>query len=147
MKAHLAALLALRSLPHHGHHPLGALNILALFTLLLLLCVTGMALLALDQGEGWLAGFFPTDLLWHKWLLAGSHELLAQFSLLLVLLHVIGVFGQSLIDGRNLSRSMLGGIMIPQQHARGWKPLLRRVAILLLVLLPSLVWLLVLRSG
>ncbi len=145
VKAHLAALLALRPLPHHEHHPLDALNILALFSILLLLCVTGMALLALDHGYGWLMGFFPAGMVWHKWLLAGSHELLAQFSLLLVLLHVVGVLGQSLIDRRNLSRSMLGGIMITLHRSRGWKSLWRRVAILLLVLLPSLIELLALR--
>lgn len=146
LKAHLTALLRLKPVPHHGHHPLGALNILFMFTALLLVCLTGMALLALDRGQGPLVGLFPSDMVWHKWLLEGSHTLFANLALLLVLLHVAGVAGQSLIDRRNLSLSMITGIKIakgkPQQNS--WLRLLRKLVILALLLTPSLIGLMVL---
>lgn len=146
LKAHLTALLRLKPVPHHGHHPLGALNILFMFATLLLVCLTGMALLALDRGQGPLVGLFPGDMVWHKWLLEGSHVLFADFALLLVLLHLTGLVGQSLIDRRNLSRAMVTGIKVaqdkPQQNR--WLRLLRKLVILVLLLAPSLIGLIVL---
>ncbi len=91
--------------PHYlGHNPAGGLMILALLTLLLL--TTGSGLLAYGaEGYGPLAGTaIPAAGLWKE-----AHELLANLTLLAVLLHIGGVVAGQLLQGEKLVQAMITG--------------------------------------
>jgi cytochrome b len=114
----------LRARPRHylGHNPLGGWMVLALLVTLLLVSWSGLELYA-DEGKGPLAGARTTlvapaqangkedreredegDSLWED-----VHELLANFCLLLVALHIGGVLVSSLLHRENLVRAMITG--------------------------------------
>jgi len=93
--------------PHYlGHNPAGAAMIVALLFSLIATTFFGMSLLAIE-GEGPLAGTlfanFPEDPL------EEVHEFFANFTLLLVFLHVGGVILSSLQHRENLVRAMFTG--------------------------------------
>jgi cytochrome b len=56
-----------------------------------------------------------------KWL-EEIHELLAHFTLLLILAHVSGVIFSSLLEGENLARSMLTGRKKLRSHWEDFDP-------------------------
>ena len=89
-----------------GHNPAGAAMIVALLLSLIATSFFGMSLLAIE-GEGPLAGTlfasFPEDPL------EEAHEFFANFTLLLVFLHVGGVIVSSLQHRENLVRAMFTG--------------------------------------
>ena len=80
---------------HLGHHPAGGAMILALLLLLVGVSVTGFALTtaAFSRSE------FMEDI----------HEVLANITLALVVLHVLGVIVASLAHGENLVSAMITG--------------------------------------
>jgi len=93
--------------PHYlGHNPAGAAMIIALLLSLIATSFLGMSLLAIE-GEGPLAGTLfaniPEDPL------EEVHEFFANFTLLLVFLHVGGVILSSLQHRENLVRAMFTG--------------------------------------
>lgn len=114
---------------HLGHNPAGAAMTIALLAALLATTASGMALLAAEEGEGplapWLAATgasaTPSPDHGQRWaaheddheegeeLLEEVHELLANATLALILLHVLGVFASSLAHEENLARSMVTG--------------------------------------
>lgn len=104
---HLRGLFA--SSRHHepGHNPAGALAILAMLGLVLLLGVTGLIVLGGEEGFGPLAGAFniAQGLAVHQW-----HDWLAWALSAVVVLHLIGVALESLLQKRNLPRSMVTGL-------------------------------------
>jgi cytochrome b len=75
-----------------GHNPAGGLMVVALLVMLTATGVTGW--LALDAGRGWLEEL---------------HEGVANATLLLVGLHVLGVLVSSVAHGENLVRAMITG--------------------------------------
>ena len=75
-----------------------------------------MALLAVDGG-GPLAGTFVAN--FNEELLEDLHELLANTSVLLVVLHVAGVLVSSLLHRENLIRSMFTGVKLRKHEAEG----------------------------
>ena len=98
----------LRGTPPHylGHNPLASVMVLALLLGLALTSFSGMVVFA-AEGQGPL-----TDTLFARWRadwVEELHELLANFTLLLVFLHVAGVVVSSFLEGENLVRAMITG--------------------------------------
>lgn len=94
--------------PKHftGHNPAGGAMVLLLMVMLLLIVFTGMATLA-TEGAGPLASTFFAQ--FSEDLLEDLHEALADFLMLLILIHIGGVIISSLIHRENLVRAMLDG--------------------------------------
>jgi cytochrome b len=77
-----------------GHDPAGGAMIATLLTTLLLTVASGLATYYLPAMEGGLAEI---------------HEVLASLTLFLVIVHVIGVFVSSYLQGENLIGGMISG--------------------------------------
>jgi cytochrome b len=106
MLAYLKGMLSLK-VPHYlGHNPLGAAMVIALLLSIALASMTGMVMIA-NEGNGPLAGtFFST---WGGDWMEDVHEFFANFTLLLVLIHVSGVVVSSFLEGENLIKAMVTG--------------------------------------
>ena len=114
------SLLAFRPKHYLGHNPLGGWMIVALLATLLLVCWSGLEVYAV-QGKGPLAQTTLTPIAEarahddeggkgsHENLWEDVHEALANFCLFLILLHVSGALGASLIHRENLVRAMVTG--------------------------------------
>ncbi|SHF58944.1 Cytochrome b [Modicisalibacter ilicicola DSM 19980] len=91
-----------------GHNPAGGLMALALILLVVATGLSGMVLYAADEGAGPLAGLIPVTEAWEE----GAeevHEVLANLTLGMIGLHVVGVIFSSLRHRENLVASMLHG--------------------------------------
>ena len=106
MLTYFKEMLSLKT-PHYlGHNPLGAAMVIALLLGVLLVSITGMATIA-NEGNGPLAGtFFST--LGGDWM-EDIHEFFANFTLLMVLIHVSGVVVSSFLEDENLVKAMVTG--------------------------------------
>jgi cytochrome b len=103
--AYLKDLISLKSQRYLGHNPAGAAMILLLLTSLVATVITGFAVYGADQTAGPLAGIgSANEKIWEE-----VHEFFANFSLALVILHMMGVAIESYIHKENLIRSMLHG--------------------------------------
>ncbi len=89
-----------------GHNPAGAAMIVLLLFSLLMTCITGFAVYGADQAAGPLADIVGSENeeLWEE-----THEFFANFTLLLVFVHILGVAFESFIHGENLVKSMWNG--------------------------------------
>jgi cytochrome b len=114
---------------HVGHSPAGGAMTVALLFALALTAISGMANLAVEEGEGPLAGIVTARSL-PAWMMeagdedndiAGEHgegskafeeihEIAANATLLLVVLHLTGVLWASRARGENLARTMITGL-------------------------------------
>ena len=111
--AYLKSMLALKA-PHYlGHNPLAAAMVVALLLNITLLALTGMILIA-DEGNGPLAQTFFAS--WSGDWVEDVHEFFANFTLLLVILHVSGVLLSSLLEGENLVKAMVTGRKRARSH-------------------------------
>ena len=97
---------ALKSKRYLGHNPAGAAMIVLLIISLLLTVLSGLVVYAADQNLGPLAGMVGSsnEKLWEE-----AHEIMANFTLLLVIVHVAGVAFESLVHGENLVNAMWNG--------------------------------------
>lgn len=92
-----------------GHNPAGGLMIVVLLASLLMTGFFGMALYAVEEQAGPLAGWFGAlGEGWEEWF-EEAHELFANFTVLLVVTHVAGVVVESLLHRENLVRAMFTG--------------------------------------
>jgi cytochrome b len=92
-----------------GHNPAGGLMILLLLLSLLITTVSGVMLYGADQWQGPLGGVLQnTSAHWID-LFEETHEVFANFTLVLVAIHVIGVIWESLLHQDNLLRAMFTG--------------------------------------
>jgi len=109
VKEYLGSVLRLNPRRYLGHNPAGGLMIVVLLASLLVTGFSGMALYAVEQHAGPLAGWLGT--LGETWeeVFEGLHEFFANFTLFLVVVHVAGVLVESLLHGENLVRAMFTG--------------------------------------
>jgi len=108
VKTYLKDLLTLRATRHLGHNPAGGAMILALFVSLVLTTFTGVGAYG-AEGGGPMAGWFIGIGEFGGEALEEIHEFFANFTLLLVVVHVGGVVLGSLLHRENLVRAMFTG--------------------------------------
>lgn len=120
--AYLRGLATGRAKRHIGHSPAGGAMTVALLLALALTALSGMATLAVEDGEGPLAGLVTAQSL-PAWAMEDEdygdgetgeafeeiHEIAVNATLLLIVLHVAGVLVASMVHHENLVRSMLTG--------------------------------------
>lgn len=93
--------------PHYlGHNPAAAAMIISLILSIIAVSISGMSIIA-TQGQGPLAGTFFAALN-AEWM-EEIHEFFANFTLLLVFMHVVGVLFSSMLESENLVRAMITG--------------------------------------
>ncbi|HYQ71634.1 MAG TPA: cytochrome b/b6 domain-containing protein [Gammaproteobacteria bacterium] len=102
--------LTCRARRYLGHNPAGSAMILAMIFSLAATTVTGLALYGYAEFSGPLAGLMGDVSGWPGDSLEDVHEFLADFTVMLVLLHIAGVVFSSLLHRENLVRSMFTGI-------------------------------------
>jgi cytochrome b len=124
VKDYLSSLLKLEPAHHVGHNPAGSWAIVMLLGLGILTSLAGWAMYN-DIGGN---------------VLEELHEGLATTMLLVVLVHLAGVFSGSLLHGENLVRAMLTGCKkgLPEEAIASARPL---AAVLLLVWVAAAGWL------
>ena len=113
---YVAGLVRFSSRRYLGHSPAGGAMIVALLVMISATIVTGMANLAADRGEGPLAGaiskverpIIPGQRR-PRLLMKQVHETVANITLVLVVLHVLGVALGSFAHRENLVRAMITG--------------------------------------
>jgi cytochrome b len=102
---YLKDLAALKKKRYIGHNPAGAAMIVLLMISLLLTVLTGFAVYGADQAAGPLASIGSgNEKMWEE-----THEFFANFTLLLVVVHVAGVVIESYIHRENLAKAMVNG--------------------------------------
>lgn len=104
--AYLQDVVKLNSKRYLGHNPAGSAMIVMLIIALLLTCISGLIVYAADQNLGPLAGLVNStnEKMWEE-----VHEIIANFTLSLVAIHVLGVFFESVIHNENLVKAMWNG--------------------------------------
>ena len=91
-----------------GHNPAGGAMVIMLMLSLLFTTVTGILLFGAGEQAGPLAHWFTQGSGWAD-PLEEVHEFFANFTLLLVVVHVGGVMVESLIHRENLVAAMISG--------------------------------------
>jgi len=92
-----------------GHNPAGGAMVILLMVSLLITSASGVLLLGVEDKAGPLAGWFSQGGdLWGS-VLEELHEFFANFALLLVFVHVVGVIVESIIHRENLVSAMITG--------------------------------------
>lgn len=100
---------AFRARHYPGHNPAGGAMIMLMLITLVLTCLSGIAAYGAVESAGPLgnqlgmAGEFWEDVL------KETHEVLANFMVLLIVTHVFGVIASSLLHRENLIKAMLTG--------------------------------------
>jgi cytochrome b len=112
---YLASLIRRSSKRYVGHSPAGGAMIVALLIMIAATAGTGMANLAADRGEGPFSGIIsradPSAPGQRRppLLIKQVHETIANITLLLVVLHVLGVLAASIAHRENLVAAMMTG--------------------------------------
>lgn len=96
-----------------GHNPAGGAMVILLMLSLTIAVVSGIALYGNTDLAGPMAGMFQGE--YSADILEELHEFFANFTLMLVVLHVAGVFWSSRMHKENLVRSMLTGFKKEEQ--------------------------------
>ncbi|MGD2075257.1 MAG: cytochrome b/b6 domain-containing protein [Gammaproteobacteria bacterium] len=98
----------LRARRYVGHNPAGGAMILLMLASLVLLSASGMAVYGIEESAGPLAMLGGSYGRFEE-VAEGVHEFFANFTLLLVVIHVAGVMVESAIHRENLAKSMVTG--------------------------------------
>ena len=101
--------LLLRAKRYLGHNPAGAAMIVLLLISLLLTTLTGLAIYGASESAGPLAGWFGNVGELGEDVIKEVHEFFANFTIVLVAIHVGGVIFESLAHRENLVRAMFNG--------------------------------------
>ncbi len=102
-----------------GHNPAGGAMIILLMFSLLMICITGVLLLGADDHTGPAAWLFIQSADTWSGMLEEVHEFFANFTLLLVIIHVLGVVVESLIHKENLVSAMITGFKSEKIETEG----------------------------
>lgn len=117
IKAFIKDTLYLRAKRYLGHNPAGGAMILLMIISLLITTVTGLAIYGIEEQAGPLASWYTQkDSLWGD-VFEETHEFFANFTLLLVFIHVAGVIIESFIHKENLVKSMVDGKKRSDTHS------------------------------
>ncbi len=92
-----------------GHNPAGGAMVILLILSLLLTTTTGIFLLGAEDQAGPAAQFFVDSGEYWEDILEEAHEFFANFTVILVFFHVLGVLAESFIHKENLISAMLSG--------------------------------------
>jgi len=92
-----------------GHNPAGGAMIFLLLISLVITTITGLFLYGLEEGQGPLASLPYQNWLSVKKYINELHDFFANFTLFLILIHIIGVLIESIIHKENLIHSMISG--------------------------------------
>lgn len=111
--AYVKDLISFKAKRYIGHNPAGAAMILLLLISLVLTSVSGLAVYGADQGAGPLA-FIGSR---HEKLWEEVHEFFANFTLFLVVVHILGVFAGSYLHRENLVKAMWTGRKKPDLNS------------------------------
>lgn len=103
------AVLMRRAPRYLGHNPAGGVMIVILLASLMITVVTGLGYYGADKGLGPLASMLTgvSDSATHT--LKEIHEFFANFTLVLVAIHLLGVIWESLLHRENLTWAMITG--------------------------------------
>lgn len=107
--AYLRTVLMLRPPRYLGHNPAGGLMIVLMLASLLSTTVAGLMLYGIEEHAGPLAGVMAGAGHDTEEAVEHVHEFLANFTLALVVVHVLGVVVESVLHRENLVRGMLTG--------------------------------------
>ncbi len=104
--AYIKDVLTLKANRYLGHNPAGAAMIMLLLVSLLITSITGFAVYGADLGAGPLSYMTGSsnEKLWEE-----VHDFFANFTLLLVFVHILGVIVESYIHRENLAKAMWNG--------------------------------------
>jgi cytochrome b len=107
--AYLKALLARRAPRYIGHNPAGGAMIILLLVSLTGTVLSGLLLYGMGDAAGPFAGLAAhAGFVWPD-VVEAVHEFLANFTLLLVAVHLLGIAVGSLVHRENLTRAMIDG--------------------------------------
>ena len=101
--------LTLRAPRYLGHNPAGGAMIIALLLSLTITVAAGLILYGADKGLGPLAGLLLDSSEAFAHAVKKVHEFFANFTLLLVAGHLVGVIWESLLHHENLAHAMITG--------------------------------------
>ncbi len=90
-----------------GHNPAGGTMVILLLLMLLITTISGLFVYGIEDFSGPFAGILHGE--FYAELFETLHELAANSTILLILLHVSGVIYTSIEYGENLARSMVTG--------------------------------------
>ncbi|MFO1420161.1 MAG: cytochrome b/b6 domain-containing protein [Candidatus Competibacteraceae bacterium] len=107
--AYTKGVLMLRAPRYLGHNPAGGAMIIALLLSLTITVMAGLMLYGADKGLGPLAGLLADSSDGLIDTTKEIHEFFANFTLLLVVGHLVGVIWESLLHRENLARAMITG--------------------------------------
>ena len=100
-----------------GHNPAGGAMILLMIISLLITTFTGIAVYGAEEQAGPMASLFSQSHgFWGK-AFEEIHEFFANFTLLLVCIHVAGVIIESMIHKENLVKSMITGMKTSEKDS------------------------------
>ncbi|MCW8910865.1 MAG: cytochrome b/b6 domain-containing protein [Gammaproteobacteria bacterium] len=110
IKQFIKETLSFRAKRYIGHNPAGGAMILLMIISLLITTITGIAVYGAEEQLGPLASLFSQSHGFWGDAFEEIHEFFANFTLLLVLIHVAGVIIESMIHKENLVKSMITGM-------------------------------------
>jgi cytochrome b len=93
-----------------GHNPVGGWMIIIMLIMIALISITGLLLYGADEHAGPLAGLMAGAGKGLTATLEDSHEFLANFTVFLVAVHLVGVMVESILQKENLARAMVTGM-------------------------------------
>jgi cytochrome b len=106
---YLRDVLTLRAPRHLGHNPAGGMMIIVLLLSLTATATAGLMLYGADKGLGPLAGLLVDSSDSTIDTIKELHEFFANFTLILVAGHLMGVIWESLLHRENLAHAMITG--------------------------------------
>jgi len=108
--------LMFRAKRYLGHNPAGGAMIVLLLISLLLTTMTGLAAYGASETAGPLAGWLGNIGETGEDIIKEVHEFFANFTVVLVAIHVAGVIFESLAHRENLVRAMVNGYKKPEHE-------------------------------